>query len=109
MTAADAQEPPYSVSRGVTKVDGRWMLTHAEWHPSSIHDVDIGQPETGVRRLCDGAAVPDSFALIQHGWWDFAAAEALIVRALRKGLDAERVATLMQWLEPRRRRKARVL
>lgn len=93
------REPPYSVSRG-ERITDRWLLTHVEWHPSNWFG-DFGQPETGVReRQPDGTW--GNFQLIQHGWWDFAAAEALILRALDKGWDAGRIYELMRWMHERR-------
>jgi hypothetical protein len=95
-------EPPYSASRGeVDEPD--FLLTHAEWHPSSMHGIDRGCPETGVRRKVDGQIVKGSFELIQHGWWNFDAAGALILRALRKGWDTYRISALMNWMRETRR------
>lgn len=101
------REPPYSVNRGHVERDG-YLLTHVEWHPSNMHGIDIGQPETGVRRKVSGGDYGD-FELIQHGWRDFDAAGDVILRGLAKGWDVYRIAKLMDWLENRRRPIARFL
>lgn len=96
---------PYSESKGHATVDGKWLLTHAIWHPTTL--AGIGNcPETGVRFL--GSFESDErprFELIQHGWHDFEAAEAIIVRGLRKHWSTDRIADLMQKLVDRRRRE----
>lgn len=92
---------PYTVGRGHKKVDGRWSLWHREWHPNGMCG-DIGQPETGVWSLdCEGKEVYGSHRLIQHGCWDFDAAETLIVRALQKGWDEGRITDLFRNMEDR--------
>ncbi len=101
VTREEKREPPYTVDRGFKRT-GRWLLTHREWHPSSMDHVDIGHPETGVRRIDDGVIIDGSFWLIQHGWRDFEAAEAFILAGLEKGWDADRVSAAMEWLADRR-------
>lgn len=92
---------PYTVHRGVVDIPG-YRLSNVEWHPNREFG-DIGQPETGVRRVVDGAEVRDSFFVIQHGWWDFDAASNLIVKAITKGWDERRISTLMEWMLNRKR------
>ena len=91
------EDGPYTVQRGHVTTD-RHILTHVEWHPSSWFG-DFGQPETGVRWRDD----PGAFELIQHGWWDFEKAEAIILRGLAKGWDTYRISRLMEWMRERRR------
>lgn len=95
---SDDEERPRSVSMGHYK-DERFVLTHVNWHASPTYSP---QPETGV--TVDGGP----FRLIQHGWHDFKAAEAVILAGLRKGWDTERICDLIQWLRQRRRPKARL-
>lgn len=94
---------PMSESKGHATIDGRWLLTHAVWRNS----YGSYQPETGVRDLheieADNHGRP-RFDLIQHGWQDFAAAEAIIVKGLRKGWSPFRVGEAMDRLSRNRRR-----
>lgn len=91
----DSSRPFHQAAGEVNESD--FLLTHALWWPFGDHG--SGCPETGVR----DKSRPGSFDLIQHGWRDFDAAGALILRALRKGWDAYRIGTLMDWLRARRR------
>lgn len=92
---------PYTVYRGHVDAPG-YRLSNVEWHPNGMFG-DIGQPETGVRRMVDGVEVRDSFFVIQHGWWDFDAASNLIAKAFAKGWDERRISALMEWMLNRKR------
>ena len=85
------QDGPRSEACGHVEIDQRWALTHATWHPGSL--LGIGSNETGVRDLADvdSSTGRARFELIQHGWRDFRAAEDLIIAALRKGWNVERI------------------
>lgn len=86
---------PYSVARGSLVVDGRWLITHAEWHPCGMFG-DIAQFESGVRDLSeDRKEIPGSFRLVQHGWSDFDRAGQIIARGLRKGWGTDRIGRVM--------------
>jgi hypothetical protein len=90
------QGEPYSEMRRSARIDGRWQLTHAVWHNS--FDVRPGCPETGVRDLedVDSKTGRPRFDLIQHGWWDFDRAEAVIAKGLRKGWSPFRISEAME-------------
>jgi len=100
---AIAQGRPYSESRGAAQIGDDWLLTHVIWHPTTL--AGYGHcPETGVRFLRDiKADGRPRFELIQHGWRNFTAAQRIIERGLRKGWDADRIATLMDFIKSRRR------
>lgn len=78
-----------------------YFLSHAIWRNS----MGSCQPETGVRRVVDGK-VQGAFCLIQHGVSDFDFAERVILKCLRKGMDAELTGRIVEWLAKRRRVKA---
>lgn len=105
MNAPARDEGPRSEPKGHATIDGKWLLTHAIWCPTTFYG--RGRcPETGVCKIdTAGMAVEGTFELIQHGWHNFSDAEQIISRGLRKGWDCYRIATLMDNLSDRRRRK----
>lgn len=102
---AIAQGRPYSESRGAAQIGDDWLLTHVIWHPTGPWGEYLSDcHETGVRFLRDiKADGRPRFELIQHGWRNFTAAQRIIERGLRKGWDADRIATLMDFIKSRRR------
>jgi hypothetical protein len=79
-----------------------FYLTHAIWRNS----YGSCQPETGVRPVVNGEVQKDGFRLIQHNCVDFKFAEPIILRGLRKGWDACRISTFVEWLaKPCNRRR----
>jgi len=93
---------PMSESKGEATVDGRWLLTHAIWRNSH----GSCQPETGVRDLTDVDTETGRprFDLIQHGWVNFAKAQAVIEKGLRKGWSPFRISEVMDRI-PRKSRR----
>jgi hypothetical protein len=77
------------------------LLTHAEWN-GMPEMFSRGSNETGVRRVQGGEIVPDSFELIQHGWYDWRRAGEVIKRQLAKGKNAREITDLMDYLKDRR-------
>lgn len=88
---------PYSES--VAHVDfGGFYLTHAIWHNS----YGSYQPETGVRSHALGLK---DFRLIEHGSNNWPMVTVVTLAALSKGWDAHRIATLIEWLHHRIRKR----
>jgi hypothetical protein len=96
----DPERLPRCDSAGHT-MEADYFLTHAIWRNS----YGSCQPETGVRRVVDGKVAKEGFRLIEHGCSDFAFAEPIILRLLRKQWDAVRIGRLVEWLSSRRRAK----
>lgn len=76
------------------------LLTHNEWH-SMPEYFSRGSNETGIRRVENGQTVDDSFCLIQHGWYDWQKAGAVIKRLLAKGREPSRIADVMDYIKER--------
>ena len=74
------------------------LLTHAEWN-SMPEYFSRGSHETGIRRLQYGKIVPDSFELIQHGWYDWQKAGEVIKRLLAKGKTPSRIHSVMTFIK----------
>lgn len=92
-----SEDMPYCESRGAAAIDGRWVLTHAVWYPTTL--AGLGNCyETGVRDLrdLDERTGRPRFDLIQHGWRDFDRAERFITAGLRKGWSPFRVSEAME-------------
>jgi len=91
------EEHPYTEPKGNATIDGRWVLTHVIWHPTLPYGGHGNCPETGVRDMTDvdAATGRPRFDLIQHGWYDFAKAEAVITKGLRKGWSPFRISEAM--------------
>jgi hypothetical protein len=102
------QGEPYSEMRSSAKIE-RWLLTHAVWYNS--FEVRSGCPETGIRDFgeVDNKTGRPRFDLIQHGWWDFARAEAVIAKGLRKGWSPFRISEAMERARNWGRQRATVL
>jgi hypothetical protein len=99
MSYAERREgEPYSESAGHVDFGG-YYLTHGIWHNS----YGSYQPETGVRTHAAGLK---DFRLIQHYCDNWPFVTAVVLAALPKGWDTERIATLIQWWSKRRRRQA---
>lgn len=105
-TPAEERELPRSTQIS-TRQQGDWLLTNGIWENS----YGSFQPETGVRNLSkiDPNTGRPWFALVEHGWRDFSAAEDVILRCLAKGWDTCRITDLMRWLKERRRPQARIM
>jgi hypothetical protein len=78
-------------------------ITNCVWRREG--DLSSGRPETGVR-------IGDEFHLIQHGWWNFGAATAVILSRLAKGWSIDRIENFMgkrrsKFAAPFRARRAR--
>lgn len=91
----ERKEGPYTVDRGSIEKDG-FLLTNVEWHPN--HMIDVGQPETGIRRKQPDGTYAE-FELIQHDWWDFEKANCVILRCLNKGWSVWRTDKLMDFMK----------
>jgi hypothetical protein len=99
MSYAERREgEPYSESVGHVDFGG-YYLTHCVWHNS----YGSYQPETGVRTHAAGLK---DFRLIQHDCGNWPWVTVVVLAALHKGWDAERIASLIQWWSKRRRRRA---
>lgn len=91
------RDGPWHEPIGYREIDGRWVLTHIIWHPTLTWGGHGSCPETGVRDLhdVDEKTGRQEFHLIQHGWRDFARAEQIIVKGLRKGWSPYRISEAM--------------
>lgn len=90
-------ELPKSTAVSTVRV-GDLLLTNAIWE----NGTGSYEPETGVRFMDeigpDGRPV---FVLIQHRWRDFAKANDVIARAVRKGWGSRRISDFMENLKHR--------
>ena len=90
---------PYSESIGHVDFGGVY-LTHAIWHNS----YGSRQPETGVRTHAAGLR---DFRLIPHNSDNWPLVTVVTLAALAKGWNSERIATVIEWLHRRYRRRAK--